>query len=209
MSVSPFLFNHRASRALPLNPTNDTDEWGMHTKLKSSGGWVTINLQDLRMPYTPICEWYGNSQNFEIRSWLSMGVHIFSEIPRLTYPQTFTFPVCLLIFLTSDLMWLKWTFQLNDTPSLTPIQNENIHQILRISRCIRSAKICQRQHHFSPIIIERTKTRGTNPSSSLHPSRGDYVAIWYYEQHSKRNVGHHDLKYVTHCTSYSKVVDCM
>lgn len=145
------------------------------------------NLQDLRMPYTPICEWYGNSQNFKIRSWLSMGVHIFSEIPRLTYAQTFTFPVCLLIFLTSDLMWLKWTFQLNDTPSLTHIQSENIYQILRISRYIIS----------------------TNPTSSLHPSRGYYVAIWYYEQHLKRNVDHYDLKYITHCTSYSKVFDCM
>lgn len=138
-----------------------------------------------------------------------MGVHIFSEIPRLTYAQTFTCRVCLLIFLTSDLMWLKWTFQLSYTPSLTPIQSKNIHQILRVSKNIISAKICQRQHHFSPIIIERTKTRGTNPSSSLHPSRGDYVAIWYYEQHLKRNVDHHDLKNITHCTSYSKVVDCM
>lgn len=49
------------------------------------------------------------------------------------------------------------------------------------------------------------KTRGASPTTGLHPSRGDYVSILYYEQHWQRDVSlHDDLNYIDHYTSLFK-----
>lgn len=42
-------------------------------------------------------------------------------------------------------------------------------------------------------------------TTGLHPSRGDYVSILYYEQHRQRDVSlHDDLNYIDHYTSLFK-----